>query len=125
MRQHMAKTRDPEVEIVRKNLVEFRKRAGLTQDDAAQFSGVPVDNLRRYERGDSGVSADALRKLAVIYGHAMDHFYMEKPPAPDLAGRPAIHLKALPGQDLDEAEYKRIQGIVERANREMASKRKR
>lgn len=124
MRQDMGKTRDPQNDLVVERLKKFREEAGLSQDEAAQFSGVPVDNLRRYERGASGVPADVLRELARIYGHAMDDFYAAVPPKADLANRPTYHLKTLPGMQLDEKTHKEVMAVIERANREVATKRK-
>lgn len=47
----MAKSADPRDEIVRVNLKKFREEAGLIQAEAAELSGIPIDNLRRYENG--------------------------------------------------------------------------
>jgi transcriptional regulator with XRE-family HTH domain len=124
MRQDMAKTRDPSNDLVAKNLKAFRAESGLTTEQAAQMSGVSVDNLRRYERGDSGVPADALRALAAIYGHAMDDFYVEKPPKADLAGRPQFRLQTMPGMNISAKHHKELQDHIDKANAEIRSRKK-
>lgn len=110
-------------DVIKKNLRTFREEAGLTTNDVAQTTGIPVDNLRRYEGGKSGVPADVLRKLADVYGHAMEHFFMESPPKADLSSRPMFHLSTLPGMDVDEKRYRDLLEIVNRTNAEIRAKR--
>jgi transcriptional regulator with XRE-family HTH domain len=114
--REMAKTRDPANEIVRDNLRKFRVEAELTTDQAAQASEVPVDNLRRYESGKSGIPASELRKLAVVYGHAMEDFYAKHPPHANLTDRPTYFLRTLPGMDVDEETQQKIQDLIDEAN---------
>lgn len=114
----MARTRDPQNDLIRRNLCEFRKGAKLTTEQAAQLSGVSIDNLRRYESGKSGVPADVIRRLAPIYGHTMEDFFLESPPAPNLSARPHFHLSVLPGVDVDRAQYEKLKAIVDKANSE-------
>ena len=108
---------------IKENLKKFRLESGLTSDQVAQISGVSVDNLRRYEGGGSGVPSEVLHKLAGIYGHSMEDFFMEHPPEPDLASRPAFHLRTLPGVEIDEKKFRELQEIVNRANEAVRPKR--
>jgi len=120
----MAKTRDPGNEIIIRNLRKFREEAKLSTEEAAQASEISVDNIRRYETGRVGVPISALHKLGVIYGHKMDDFLMTDPPKADLAGRPVFHLRTTPGVEVDEKLHRHLQEIIEKANREVAGKRK-
>lgn len=96
----------------------------MTTEQAAQTSGVPVDNLRRYESGKSGVPSDVLRKLALIYGHAMDDFFLSAPPKAKLSERPAFHLTVLPGAEVDPKRHREIQDMIDKANAEMRSRKR-
>src|ERR1044072_8766818 len=102
--QPMARTRDPMNDRIRINLKLFRQETGMSTDDAARASGIPLDNLRRYESGGSGVPSDVLFKLAEIYGHSVDDFALEHPPRANLTARPMFHLSTTPGMDVDEKE---------------------
>lgn len=116
MSQPMARTRDPRNDLVIKNLKKAREVAGLSTDQAAQASTVPVDNLRRYEAGKSGVPSDALRKLAATYGHKMDDFFEPTLPKPNLAARDPLRLMALPGMDVDEEFLRQAQEVINKLN---------
>lgn len=120
----MAKTRDPETDLIAKNMREFRDAAGLTAEDVATFCDVPIDSLRRYEAGKSGVPYRVLAKLAEVYGHKMEDFKLEKPPRADLTGRPGVALLTLPGVEVDKAALSRIQKLVEQVNAEMRAAKK-
>lgn len=124
MAQVMAKTHDPETEIVRKNLRRFRDEAGMTTDAAAQASGVSVDNIRRYEGGGSGVPASVLKVLGEVYGHTMEDFFSVAPPKANLGARPHFFLRTLPGVEVDEKTHRELQDIIDRANRGRAKKPK-
>ena len=123
--QPVARTRDPMNDLIRKNLKAFRLEADMSTDAAAQASGIPLDNLRRYETGGSGVPSDVLFKLAEIYGHDVADFAMEHPPKANLSGRPVFHLRTTPGVDVDEKEYRRLQDIIAKTNADIRSKRTR
>lgn len=110
-------------ERIRNNLKKFRIEAGMSTDEAAQASGIPVDNLRRYETGGSGVPSEVLFKLAEIYGHSVDDFAMESPPKANLSNRPMFHLRTTPGMDIDDKMYDWLQEQIAKANVEVRSKR--
>lgn len=112
-------------ETVKTNLVKFREEAGLTQADAAELSGVVVDNLRRYESGKTrNVPGTALAALARLYGHAVDDFFLTKPPPARMDEAPAIFLKMRPGVDVPPEKLRELQDHVDRVNREVRSRRK-
>lgn len=120
----MASPRDPEAEVVRRNLLHYRTKAALTQEEASQISGVSVDSIRRYEAGKMGASASSLRALAKIYGCRMEDFYDEAQPAPDLANRPVIYLRTLPGVQLEPDVIADLEKLVEKANVMARTKKK-
>lgn len=112
----MASPRDSESETVRKNLNHYRLRAGLTQEEASQISGVAVDSIRRYEGGKMGASAASLRAIAKVYGCRMEDFYDPARPEPDLTNRPVIFLRTLPGVTIDHGVMGELEKLVEKAN---------
>ncbi len=112
----MARTRDPKNEIYRRNLKKFREAAQMTQEQAALASGVNLDNLRRYERGGSGISFDTFKRLAPIYGHAIEDFAMEEPPPPRLGERDPFHMAALPGMEVDADLVRQVKEFTARIN---------
>lgn len=121
----VAKRLDPVAETIRVNLVKFREEAGLSQADAANESGVPVDNLRRYERGGAGVDALVLKLLADAYGHQVDDFYMENPPPAKLDERPVFFLRTRGGIEVDEAVYRDLVEQVQAANQRLRESKRR
>lgn len=120
----MGKTRDPLEEVVRRNLVAFREKADLSQAQAADLSGVPLDNLRRYERLDSGVPATVLRQLADVYGHRVDDFYEPDPPPAKLEERPLLFLRSMPGTEIDPEVFDKVMRAIRDANAELRGKKK-
>jgi len=126
--QGMAAPRDPEDPddlICRRNMVSFRDEAGLSQADAADISGVAIDNLRRYESGKtSTVPGPVIARLAKAYGHAAEDFYSANPPKANLDGRPVYFLRTRPGAVIDEKVHAEVLAVIDKANRE-TGKRKR
>lgn len=122
----MAKASDPRDELVRRNLVKFRNDAGLSQAEAGDLSGVPVDAIRRYENGTTAtVPGTALSELARIYGRSIDDFFMTSPPKPKLDEAPVLFLRARPGAKIDQDLYEKIQNMIDEANAKMRGKGKR
>lgn len=122
----MAKPQDPLDEIVRMNLKKFREEAGYSQTTAAEMSGVNLDNLRRYESGDTAtVPGAVLHRLAPVYGHAVDHFFSDEPPPAKLEEAPAIFLRTRPGVEIDTGAMRKLQKIVDDVNKDVRGKRKR
>lgn len=121
----MAKPEDPNDVICRRNMVAFREAANMSQADAADLSGIALDNLRRYESGKTTtVPGPVVAALAKVYGHAMEDFYNPTPPKAKLEGAPVFFLKTRPGVEIDEKKYAELLGIIEQANKESRSKRK-
>jgi transcriptional regulator with XRE-family HTH domain len=68
-------------------LRELRKQAGLTQEELAKRSGVPLPTLRGHEQGQRTPSWASVAKLAKALGVSMDAFsecdeVKEEEPAP-------------------------------------------
>jgi len=121
----MAKAPDPLDEIVRMNLKRFRDEASLSQAEAAELTGVPIDNLRRYENGITGtVPGTVLRQLAPAYGHAVDDFFEATPPPARLEERPVFFLRTRPGIEVDVETHRKLQAIIDKANQDVRSRRK-
>lgn len=99
-------------------MIKFRGQAGLSQAEAADLSGVPLDALRRYETGISAaIPYSVVAKLAEAYGRATDHFNMPEPPAPPKRDElPVFFLRTRPGAKVDEATLRKLEAEVERAN---------
>jgi len=124
----MGRKFDPQEEILIKNLRRFREEAGLTQDEAALASGVPIDNIRRYENGGSVPGTLPLRSLAEVYGHSMDDFFLDKPPAANLSNRPMFLLRTMPGVEVNPELLAQVKAVLDKVNseaRELAAKKKR
>lgn len=120
----MAKAIDPRDEIVRRNLVKFRDEAKLSQAQAGDLSGVPVDAIRRYETGTTAtVPGTVLSELAKLYGHSVDDFFMTNPPKAKLEEVPLLFLRARPGVEIDMDLYNEIQELIDKANVEMRGKK--
>lgn len=115
---------DAEGHLLMANLVALRERAGLTQAQAADVSGVPLDNLRRYESGKSGIDAITLRQLATAYGRPTDHFFMKDPPDVSAESVPTFFLRTRPGVDVDSELYDALRKKVDEANRTAADLRR-
>ena len=118
MPQLMAKPHNPVLETVQKNLRRFRLEAELTVEQAAAFTGLSIDSLRRWEQKPQRVPLEALIKLAEIYGHPIDHFHNENPPKADLKHRPAVALIELPGTKANPELMAKIQKLIVEANNE-------
>jgi transcriptional regulator with XRE-family HTH domain len=120
----MAKSADPRDELVRRNMARFREEADLSQAQAGDLSGIPVDAIRRYETGVTAtVPGTALSELARIYGRSVDDFFMTNPPKAKLDEAPVLFLRTRPGAEIDLDVYKKIQDLIEDANNKMRGKK--
>lgn len=124
----MARQMDPiEIRLLT-NLVAFRKEAGLSQADAAQASGVPIDTIRKYENHQSVPNPIALRDLCEAYGHSVDDVYMENPPPAKETLKPTFLLRLMPGVDVDEELFREATAAIAKLNekqREIRAKKQR
>jgi transcriptional regulator with XRE-family HTH domain len=117
---------DPRDELVRRNMAKFREEAGLSQAQAGDLSGIPVDAIRRYEGGVTAtVPGTALSELARIYGRSIDDFFMTNPPKPRLDEAPVLFLRSRPGAKIDQETYEKIQALIDDANAKHRGKGKR
>lgn len=122
--QAMARTRDVDNEVVCKNLRAFRAAAGMSQDEASSASNVSIDNLRRYESGTVTAPAAALLRLGEIYGHAMEDFFSDHPPAAKLDERPVLFLRSLPGVEVDREFLDKAHKVIAQVNAEFRERKK-
>lgn len=98
MMQDVASAPDPTDETIRKNLVRFRKEAGLSQAEVADLSGVPMNNLSRYERGENGIPSSILPQLARVFGREPGDFFRADPgPPPSQGDLDVYFLRTRPG----------------------------
>lgn len=126
MLQAMTKTQEPMGEVVRGNLKRFREDAGYTQTAAAEASGVSIDNLRRYESGTTeNVPFTVVAQLSKIYGHPIEDFTKVNPPPIKREELPVFFLRTRPGVDIDPDIASHLQIEIDKANRELRSRKKR
>lgn len=55
-------------------LQEARKKAGLTQEQVADYLGVNKVQLSYYENGAREISIETLQQLADLYGYTLNYF---------------------------------------------------
>lgn len=103
-------------DLIRQNLIRFREELGITQTAAAEEAGVPLDNLRRYEKGKNRVDAVTLSRLAETYGRTVDDFHSEAPGPPDLSRRPVYYLRVAQGQRVTPETHLQLLAIIDKAN---------
>ncbi len=92
--------------IIGKNLKEIRESRGITQQALAMALGITLQQVQKYEKGQSGFSAARLFVLSRILHSTYENFFMSiddpiaiiTPPAPL---SPAILLRALKIQKTD------------------------
>lgn len=125
MRRAMAAPPDSRDAIVRANLKRFREEAGYSQAEAAEASGVSIDNLRRYESGKTeSVPFGVIASLGPIYGHSLDDFTKANPPPAKRDDLPVFFLRTRPGVDVDAELMLKVQRAIDDANREVRGRRK-
>lgn len=61
-----------------KNLAQFRKEKGLTQEDLVKKSGVAISQIRRYEADKSSPTLDAVIRLGKALGVSIDELVFDK-----------------------------------------------
>jgi len=61
-----------------KNLANFRKEKGLTQEDLVKKSGVAISQIRRYEADKSSPTLDVVTRLARALGVSLDELAFDK-----------------------------------------------
>ena len=61
-----------------RNLANFRKEKGLTQEDLVKRSGVAISQIRRYEADKSSPTLDVVKRLARALGVSLDELAFDK-----------------------------------------------
>jgi transcriptional regulator with XRE-family HTH domain len=61
-----------------RNLANFRKEKGLTQEDLVKKSGVAISQIRRYEADKSSPTLDVVTRLAMALGVSLDELAFDK-----------------------------------------------
>ena len=69
---------ETETFLLPSRLHRARRESGLTQEEAAERTGVARNTVSRYELGRQAPSGRALLRLAAIYGKPMEWFYGEE-----------------------------------------------
>ncbi len=104
----------PELDFYER-LVALRKERGLKQQALAEFAEIHISQIRRYERGQSQPTLDAIRKLARALSMNADMFLFaqnERGPEDDLC----LQFEAASRLDPEEKNFIRfvIESIVPR-----------
>lgn len=60
-----------------KNLSRIRKKKKLTQQEVARLAGVGVAQVRRYEKGSSSPTLEAIKKLSMSLGISADELIFD------------------------------------------------
>ena len=61
-----------------KNLANFRKEKGLTQEELVNRSGVAISQIRRYEADKSSPTLGVIKRLAQALGTSIDELVFDK-----------------------------------------------
>lgn len=67
-------------EVVGMRIRHCRWKAGLRQEDVATRLGISLQQVRRYESGESRISASRLFELACLFDVQITHFFAGMPP---------------------------------------------
>ena len=65
-------------EIVRKNLVKFRKEKGVTQSDVGAYLGIGKTGVASWEQGRTSPDIETVYLLSKYYRKSIDSFYEEE-----------------------------------------------
>ena len=71
----MKKTKDELREIIRENLVDLRKKKGVSQLDISIVVDKKSSSVASWEQGISLPDVTTLYRLALYYGVIMEYFY--------------------------------------------------
>lgn len=64
-------------EIIGKNIRSIRKLCGVTQVKLAEFLGITYQQVQKYEKGQNGISAAKLWKIAIFLDIEIKYFLEE------------------------------------------------
>jgi transcriptional regulator with XRE-family HTH domain len=62
-------------EVLSQNLIQLRKRQGLTQVQLSEKLVIPVQSYNQYEKQKTWPSSDVLEKIAAFYGIPPAHLF--------------------------------------------------
>lgn len=85
---------------------EYRKLAGLTQQELAQKTGISMMSIRRYERGERNPTYETISKIASALGVSVTGLGVE---ATDYAYYPAELFGGISEKDLADLHQKFIE----------------
>jgi len=98
-----------------RNLANFRKQRGLTQEELVKLSGVGISQIRRYEANKSKPSLDATIRLVKALGVSIDEMVFDKTTA--IASNKIIDRELLEQFEMisymDEEERNLVKKILE------------
>lgn len=83
------------------NLKAARKSAGMTQEQAADASGIPVGTIRRWEQGRHEPDIESIIRLAKVYGVTTDTLLGTQFADTSIEG---VHVADPDGLEFDERE---------------------
>ena len=63
--------------VIGKNILDYRLKAGFTQDNIANFLGTDRSTISKYESNEREVSVIVLEKLANLYGIELEDLLEE------------------------------------------------
>lgn len=79
------------IALSREKLREAREATGLSQVEAAEAAGIARATLQNAEAGKFTPRADALARLAALYGVTLDSLFVHGPDGTSDAGPCALH----------------------------------
>ncbi len=98
-----------------RNLANFRKEKGLTQEDLVKRSGVAISQIRRYEADKSSPTLEVVARLARALGVSLDELAFDK--TTGVAGSKLMDRELLEQFEmvsaLDEDERQAVKRILE------------
>ncbi len=98
-----------------RNLANFRKEKGLTQEDLVKRSGVAISQIRRYEADKSSPTLEVVARLARALGVSLDELAFDK--TTGVAGSKLMERELLEQFEmvsaLDEDERQAVKRILE------------
>lgn len=98
---------------------ETREYLGLTQDQVAKALSMPRSAISDIETGKRKVTADELKRIALLFRHPVNHFLGEEPElAPDVA---ALARTAKNLSENDRKELLRFARFLEYQNKDKSS----
>lgn len=64
------------IQTIVKNIVKYRKEAGITQEQLATDVDISYDHIRRMEStdGSEGLALETFIKIAIVLGKSLDDF---------------------------------------------------